>query len=199
MCPECSKAFTRKDNLHRHIKSIHGYTVDNSKGQIVLKNEDCTSERPKDQEFYPIPREDQDGYTVIALQKMIHPFTCLVTGPTGCGKLTFLKKLLELKDDKIFNAPSKVIWCYTQWQPLYASMEGVDFHQGLPEVEELESCLLILDDMMSQLGSEVAEVFTRGSHHRDVSVIAVMQNMRLRANILKDEERFYQRKGYKIV
>ena len=22
-------------------------------------------------------------------------------------------------------------------------MEGVDFHQGLPEVEELESCLLI--------------------------------------------------------
>ena len=125
VCPECSKAFTGKDSLQRHIKSIHGYTVDNSKGQIVLKNEDCTSERPKDQEFYPIPREDQDG-------------------PTGCGKSTFLKKLLELKDDEIFNAPSKVIWCYTQWQPLYASMEGVDFHQGLPEVEELESCLLIL-------------------------------------------------------
>ena len=271
VCPECSKAFTRKDNLQRHIKSIHGYTVDNSKGQIELKNEDYTSERPKDQEFYPIPREDQDGYTVIALPKIIHPFTCLVAGPTGCGKSTFLKKLLKLKDDKIFNAPSKVIWCYTQWQPLYASMEGVDFHQGLPGVEELESCLLILDDMMSQLGSEVAEVFTRGSHHRDVSVIAVMQNMfhqskyqrtmslnthymvlfknprdasqiqhlarqmypqdplylvdvydrvmslrpysylfmdlkqetpeylRLRANILKDEERFYQRKGHQIV
>ena len=126
--------------------------MENSKGQIVLKNEDCTSERLKDQEFYPIPREDQDGYTVIALPKMIHPFTCLVAGPTGCGKSTFLKKLLELKDDKIFNAPSKVIWCYTQWQPLYASMEGVDFYQGLPEVEELESCLLILDDIMSQLG-----------------------------------------------
>ena len=161
VCPECSKAFTRKDNLQRHVKSIHGYTVDNSKAQIELKNEDYTSERAKDQEFYPIPREDQDGYTVIALPKMIHPFTCLVAGPTGCGKSTFLKKLLELKDDKIFNAPSKVIWCYTQWQPLYASMEGVDFHQGLPEVEELESCLLILDDIMSQLGSEVAEVFTR--------------------------------------
>ena len=89
VCPECSKAFTRKDSLQRHIKSIHGYTVDNSNGQIVLKNEDCTSERPKDQEFYPIPREDQDGYTVIALPKMIHPFTCLVAGPTGCGKSTF--------------------------------------------------------------------------------------------------------------
>ena len=111
VCPECSKAFTRKDSLQRHAKSIHGYTVENSKGQIVLKNEDCTSECLKDQEFYPIPREDQDGYTVIALPKMIHPFTCLVAGPTGCGKSTFLKKLLELKDDKIFNATSKVIWC----------------------------------------------------------------------------------------
>ena len=69
MCPECSKAFTRKDSLQRHIKSIYGYTVDNSKGQIVLKNEDCTSERLKDQEFYPILREDQDGYIVIALPK----------------------------------------------------------------------------------------------------------------------------------
>ena len=150
-------------------------------------------------------------------------------------------------------------------------MEGIDFHQGLPEVEKLESCLLILDDMMSQLGSEVAEIFTRDSHHRDVSVIAVMQNvfhqskhqrtmslnthymvlfknprdasqiqhlarqmypqdplylvdvydkvmslspysylfmdlrqetpeyLRLRANILQDEERFYQRKGKQTV
>ena len=123
---------------------------------------------------------------------------------------------------------------------------------------------LVLDDMMSQLGSEVADVFTRGSHHRDVPVIAVMQNvfhqslnthymelfknprdarqiqhlarqmyrqdpvylvdvydrvmslrpysylfmglkqetpeyLRLRANILKDEERFYQRKGHQTV
>ena len=95
VCPECSKAFTRKDNLQRHIKSIHGYTVDNSKGQIELKNEDYTSEHPKDQEFYPIPREDQDGYTVIALPKMIHPFTCLVVGPTGCGKINILKKTIR--------------------------------------------------------------------------------------------------------
>ena len=77
----------------------------------------------------------------------------------------------------MFDAPSRVVWCYTQWQPLYAVMEGVEFHQGLPNVEDLESCLVILDDMMSQLGGEVTEVFTRGSHHRNVSVIAVMQNI----------------------
>ena len=47
VCPECSKAFTRKDSLQRHVKSVHGYTVENSKGQIVLKNEDCTSEPQK--------------------------------------------------------------------------------------------------------------------------------------------------------
>ena len=63
----------------------------------------------------------------LALPKLIHPFTCLVAGPTGSGKTSFLKKLLELKDEKIYQCPEKILWCYSQWQPLYATMKDVEF------------------------------------------------------------------------
>ena len=47
----------------------------------------------------------------------------------------------------------------------------------LTDVEELESCLLVLDDMMDSLDSGVADLFTKGSHHKNISVIAVTQNV----------------------
>ena len=71
----------------------------------------------------------------------------------------------------------KILWCYSQWQPLYATMKDVEFRQGLPDVRKLKSCLLMLDDMMDRLESEVADLFTKGSHHKNISVIAVTQNV----------------------
>ena len=56
-------------------------------------------------------------------------------------------------------------------------MKYVEFQQGLPDVEELESCLLVLNDMMDSLESGVADLFTKGSHHKNISVIAVSQNV----------------------
>ena len=53
----------------------------------------------------------------------------------------------------------------------------MEFQLGLPDVEELESCLLVLDDMMDSLDSGVADLFTKGSHHKNISVIAVTQNV----------------------
>ena len=75
------------------------------------------------------------------------------------------------------NAQKKNMWCYSQWQPLYATIKDVEFRQGLPDFEKLKSCLLVLDDMMDHLESEVADLFTRGSHHKNISVIAVTQNV----------------------
>ena len=44
--------------------------------------------------------------------------------------------------------------------------KDVEFRQGLPHVEELESCLLVLDDMMDHMESGVADLLTKGSHHK---------------------------------
>ena len=38
--------------------------------------------------------------------------------------------------------------------------------ESLPDIEEMESCFLGLDDMMDHLESQVADLFTKGSHHK---------------------------------
>ena len=92
------------------------------------------------------------------------PFTCVVAGPTGCGKTVFVRKLLE--SDLIFPRPRKVIWCYSEWQSAYEEIDA-KFVEGLTE----EDCdLIIIDDLM-------VDLFTKKSHHHNTSVVFVVQNI----------------------
>ena len=125
---------------------------DNLKRHIKNVHEKMPPEMPV---HHPKPMHHQDGSCItVALPKLIHPFTCLVD-----------------------QCPQRIVWCYSQWQPLYTTMKNVEFQQGLPDVEELESCFLVLDDMMDSLESGVTDLFTKGSHHKNISVIAVTQNV----------------------
>ena len=159
-CPVCGKSFTRSDNLKRNIKNVHEKMAPEMPVHHLKHHQSGASLLPYRKWCF-----------TVALPKLIHPFTCLVAGPTGSGKTSFLKKLLELKNEKIYQCPEKILWCYSQWQPLYATMKDVEFRQGLPEVEKLKSCLLVLDDMMDHLESEAADLFTKGSHHKNISVM----------------------------
>lgn len=75
----------------------------------------------------------------------------------------------------------EIIWCYGEWQSSYKELEGlVIFREGLPRVEELEGDkrrLLILDDLMSETDERVTSLFTKGSHHRDLSIMYIVQNL----------------------
>ena len=110
----------------------------------------------------------------------ITPTTIIVSGATGSGKTTWLKKLLE--NQILFSSkPSKIIYCYGAWQPGFEEMEGVDFREGLniPENKEKEHMLIILDDLMTEVvqSSTVQGLFTEGSHHNNITVIFVLQNL----------------------
>ena len=71
------------------------------------------------------------------------PFTCVVAGPTGCGKTVFVRKLLA--SDLIFPRPRKVIRCYSECQSAYDEIDS-KFVEGLTE----EDCdLIIIDDWMN--------------------------------------------------
>ena len=39
-----------------------------------------------------------------------HPFTGIITGPTACGKSTWVKNLITYQKDMIDPAPEHVIW-----------------------------------------------------------------------------------------
>jgi len=98
-----------------------------------------------------------------------HPFTALVAGPTGCCKTRFVFRLIE-------NARN----CYDEYQQLFGRYPRVTFHQGLPNADDFdgsEPVLLIVDDLMNETYDSVANLFTKGSHHCNISVAFFMQNL----------------------
>jgi len=110
-----------------------------------------------------------------------HPFTCIVSGPTQCGKTTFILKLISDAQTIIEPPPERIVYCYGEYQHAFDTVRNrVDFHEGLPDVNQFDGrsrALLILDDLMAEADDSIANVFTKISHHRNVSVIFLTQNL----------------------
>ena len=108
--------------------------------------------------------------------KLKHPFTCVLAGPTGCGKTFFVSKLI--KDSGINPLPDRIIWCYGEWQAMYSDMSGVEFVEGLNfETDSKQNTLVVIDDLMHETDERVSKLFTKGSHHRNLSVVYLVQNL----------------------
>jgi hypothetical protein len=113
--------------------------------------------------------------------RLKHPFTAVVAGPTSCGKSVFVEKLIRKTTEVVNTHFSDILWCYSKWHPNFKDIEQkVIFQQGLEELDR-EDCstprLIVIDDLMKECNSEVVDLFTRGSHHTNVSVIYITQNI----------------------
>ncbi len=111
-----------------------------------------------------------------------HPFTCIVAGPTGSGKSSWITKLISNAAKLVSPPIEKIIWCYSEWQPLYDQYKGkIEFHEGVPTENELAPIhvrkLIVIDDLTETANATVAQLFTRKSHHWNTSVIYVTQNL----------------------
>jgi hypothetical protein len=111
------------------------------------------------------------------------PFTMNIIGPSRCGKTRLVSDLLEHKDTIMSPPHHKILYCYSMYQPLFNYLKekitGIEFIKGLPHLDEISNCLLILDDLGQECidNKEIVLLFTVGSHHRNISVILLTHNI----------------------
>ena len=109
---------------------------------------------------------------------LIHPFTAIVSGPTSCGKTQWCMQLINHASDIMSPPITNINYSCGEWQPSYDTMKNVKFVEGiitLPHCEE--NTLDIIDDQMADAGKTVAEIFVKGSHHKNISVVFIVQNL----------------------
>jgi ABC-type phosphate transport system ATPase subunit len=123
--------------------------------------------------------------------KLIHPFSFITSGPSGCGKTEFVKFLLYNKDKMIRTENDKKVkrveWYYGVRQKrledqLKEIVPNIVFREGLPKEKDITSNIhpkiMIIDDLMHETeGDVVGSLFTKGSHHNNISVIYISQNL----------------------
>lgn len=118
------------------------------------------------------------------------PSTFSISGTTKSGKTTWVFKLLKYSDQMFSIKPEKILYCYGIWQNLFTEMEkeiiNISFHEGLPSCNQIEALssnnnhnIIVLDDLMMDCvkNKEIELLFTRGAHHKNISVIFLNQNM----------------------
>ena len=116
--------------------------------------------------------------------KLSHPGSILVAGPSFSGKTTWTKRLIETSMIEPF--PKRIIWCYGEYQNSYDQLRpyNVEFVEGFPEdlyqsIDPTIPNLIIFDDLMSELQDSqvLANFFTKGCHHKNCTVIFILQNL----------------------
>lgn len=96
--------------------------------------------------------------------------------------------------------PSKLYMIYSEDQPIYdeirklTNFKTIEFIKGSKDVlesynfEGISDCILVIDDLMSEIVNDkrINNVFTKFSHHRNISVITLLQNLFPRGTHSKD-------------
>jgi GTPase SAR1 family protein len=113
-----------------------------------------------------------------------HKSAVIVSGPSGSGKTNWLIQLLKNRS-KILPPPERIIFCYSIWQPAYdlimKEVPNVFFVKGAHDASKIDTSrrtLLILDDLLHDIESkDLADIFIRGCHHCNITVIFITQNL----------------------
>ena len=157
-CLICNQSYSRRDALQRHERNVHGSGKYTDQSQPLKE---------------------------ITFR---HPFSMMVTGPSGSGKTEWTRKLLL--SSLVQPPPERILWCFGQWQPLYEDLQKripcIEFIRGIPDyldnaqfTDPSKRNLIIFDDLMTEAKCDqrIADLFTKGSHHRNISIVYLTQNV----------------------
>ena len=170
-CKHCTKILCSRQSLDRHMASYHPTLTPApapTLTPIAIRG--------------PIRGSIRGGYIQVGPkfdERFKHPFTCMVTGPTKAGKTEFVKRFVMNLRMMMTTLPHKVYWCYTEWQPTYEDIPATFISSkqlGQMNLRTPEPKLIIFDDMMREVET-MTELFTKGSHHWNMSVIHITQDL----------------------
>ena len=114
------------------------------------------------------------------------PSSVIIAGPSSSGKSDLTEHFLS--EQTVFqHKPRKIVYCYDRWQPRFDRMKRhMHFYKGIPEAVLLTKCfgptqggVMVLDDLMAEGGQDkqVLDLFTKDSHHRNITVLYLMQDL----------------------
>ena len=108
-----------------------------------------------------------------------HPFSAIIAGASGAGKTCFVEKLLKNLDVMVNPTPTHIVWAYGVWQVGYEKWGNkIKFVEGIPNNDDISpNTLLVIDDLMSETNQSITQLFTKDSHHKNISVIYITQNL----------------------
>ena len=100
--------------------------------------------------------------------------------PTVSGESVFTLKLTEHAEQVITPPPERIIYCYCEYQKVFDTYSNVEFHDGLPDLNDFEGkrrTLLVLDDLVTSTDDRVVDLLSKISYHRNLSVGCLTQNI----------------------
>lgn len=118
--------------------------------------------------------------------RFVCPFSMLVSGPSNCGKSTFVREVITRQDELYTKPPGRVFYFYRVYQAAFKSLHPyvTQFVQGICSMEWLEAHAdkdgndtIVMDDLALHVTENTAQLFSVGSHHFNVNLIFVCQNL----------------------
>ena len=113
--------------------------------------------------------------------RIISPATIVLSGTTSSGKTTWLERFLQAQ--MFDKKPEKIFYCYGVYQKRFEALPHINFIHGLPDSFEQfggpNHNLVVIDDLQDDVANSktVEQLFTRESHHRNLSVVYINQNL----------------------
>lgn len=122
------------------------------------------------------------------------PFTMLVSGPSSSGKTTFVSNLLQKRKD-IYNKQSgDIYWFYKVQNDEFEQNLNLPVHfynkmvtmNWLEENDIPPNSTIVIDDMALEATEDTAKLFSVGSHHYNINIIFLCQNLFTKNQYFRD-------------
>ena len=117
--------------------------------------------------------------------KFLANHNTIIFGQTGAGKTCFILDVIRYK--LIHPFPKNIYYMYKIRQPFMDEINNINFIEGLDfnAIDTNKPSMLVIDDLVLSTNKDVAEMFILGSHHRQISIFFLTQNLFPNCNLFR--------------